>query len=102
MLIGIEDADKVITVLNKALFGPVNWNDLGLKLGLCQLRLDVIEERGDAYEHLRKTIESWLKGEDNAKSRTWQTLIDAVRETGYHAASENIPKELNSLYNITL
>ena len=72
----------VLTVLNKALFGPVKSNDLGLKLGLMMPRLNVIGETGDAYKHLKKTIESWLMGEDNVTSRTWQTLINAVRGTG--------------------
>ncbi|XP_019855122.1 PREDICTED: uncharacterized protein LOC109584007 [Amphimedon queenslandica] len=101
--LGIKDAEKAITVLNEAQFGPVNWNDLGLKLGLFSPRLNVIGEGGgDAYRHLRKTIEAWLKGEDNVTSRTWQTLIDAVEGTGDRAAAERIPKKLKTLYNITL
>ena len=91
MLIGIDDLNKVITVLDKAQFGPVNWNNLGLNLGLYQRNLDVIGKGGgDANEHLRKTIEAWLKGEDNVTSRTWQTLRDAVRETGDRAAADRI------------
>ena len=102
IILGIEDVEMVTTVLNKALFGPVKWNDLGLKLGLLMPRLDVIGESGDAYKHLKKTIEAWLEGEDNVTSRTWQTLIDAVRETGDRAAAERIPEKLKTLYNITL
>ena len=101
-ILGIDDAVMVTTVLNKALFGPVKWNDLGLKLGLLIPRLNVIGESGDAYKHLRKTIEAWLEGEDNVTSRTWQTLINAVRETGDRAAAERIPDKLKTLYNITL
>ena len=52
--------------------------------------------------HLRKTIEAWLEGEDNVTSRTWQTLIDVVRETGDRAAAERIPEKLKSLYDINL
>ena len=101
--IGIEDVEMVVTVLNKALFGATNWNDLGLKLGLLMPRLNVIGETGgDAYKHLKKTIESWLKGEDNVTSRTWQTLINAVRGTGDRAAADRIPEKLKSLYNIIL
>ena len=84
------------------MFGPTNWENLGLKLGLLIPRLNVIGESGDAYRHLRRTIEAWLMGEDNAKSRTWQTLIDAVRETGDRAAAERIPEKMKSLYNIIL
>ncbi|XP_019861338.1 PREDICTED: uncharacterized protein LOC109589755 [Amphimedon queenslandica] len=101
--LGIEDVETVTTVLNKALFGATKWVDLGLKLGLLMPRLNVIGEGGgDAYRHLRRTIEAWLKGEDNVTSRTWQTLIDAVEGTGDRAAAERIPKKLETLYNITL
>ena len=100
---GIEDADKVLMVLNKALFAPAKWDDLGLELGLLMTRLNVIEGGGgDAYKHLKKTIEAWLMGADNARSRTWQTLIDAVREAGDRAAAKRIPGKLKSFYNITL
>ena len=102
MLIGIEDADVVLTVLDKALFDPTKWDGLGLKLGLLMTRLKVIEESGDAYKHLKRTIESWLKGEDNATSRTWRTLIDAVRGTGDRAAADRIPEKLKLLYGVTL
>uniref|UniRef100_A0A1X7T5T2 Death domain-containing protein n=1 Tax=Amphimedon queenslandica TaxID=400682 RepID=A0A1X7T5T2_AMPQE len=91
--LGIEDVDKVITVLDEAQFGTVKWNSLGLKLGLYQPKLNVIAKSGgDADDHLRKTIEAWLEGADNVASRTWQTLIDAVRKTGDRAAAERIPK----------
>ena len=92
----------VLTVLDKALFGPVKWEDLGLKLGLIIPQLDVIGESGNSCKSLKGTVKAWLEGADNAKSRTWQTLIDAVKGTGNRAAAENIPKELKSLYNVTL
>ncbi|XP_019858339.1 PREDICTED: uncharacterized protein LOC109586576 [Amphimedon queenslandica] len=99
----IENVEMVTKVLNKALFGATKWVDLGLKLGLLMPRLNVIGEGGgDAYKHLRRTIEAWLEGEDNVTSRTWQTLIDAVEGTGDRAAAERIPKKLKTLYNITL
>ncbi|XP_019855112.1 PREDICTED: uncharacterized protein LOC109583999 [Amphimedon queenslandica] len=99
----IEDVEMVTKVLNKALFGATKWVDLGLKLGLLMPRLNVIkDEGGDAYKHLRVTIEVWLEGEDNVTSRTWQTLIDAVEGTGDRAAAQRIPDKLKTLYNITL
>ncbi|XP_019859046.1 PREDICTED: uncharacterized protein LOC109587247 [Amphimedon queenslandica] len=92
--LGITDLNMVQTVLKEAQFGPVNWNNLGLKLGLYQPKLNVIGEGGgDADNHLRKTLEAWLEGKDNATSRTWKTLIDAVRETDGHAAADEIPKK---------
>ena len=78
------------------MFGPTNWNDLGLKLGLIMTQLDVIGESGDSRKSLKGTIKAWLEGADNAKSRTWQTLIDAVRETGNRAAAERIREKIKS------
>ncbi|XP_019858344.1 PREDICTED: uncharacterized protein LOC109586583 [Amphimedon queenslandica] len=99
----IEDVEMVTTVLNKALFGATKWANLGLKLGLLISRLNVIgEEGGDAYRHLRRTIEVWLEEEDNVTSRTWQTLIEAVARTGDRAAAQIIPDILKTLYNIRL
>ncbi|XP_019862262.1 PREDICTED: uncharacterized protein LOC109590830 isoform X2 [Amphimedon queenslandica] len=101
--LSIEDVETVTTVLNKALFGATKWVDLGLKLGLLMPRLNVIGEGGgDAYRHLRRTIEAWLEEEDNVTSRTWQTLIDAVEGTGDRAAAQRIPDKLKTFYNITL
>ena len=102
MFLGIEDANKVITVLDKVLFAPTKWQDLGLKLGLYMPRLRVFEQKGNAYDHLKMTIEAWLSGEDNVTSRTWKTLVEAVKETGDKAAAEKLPKKLKSLYNITI
>lgn len=65
-------------------------------------RLRVFEQKGNAYDHLKMTIEPWLSGEDNVTSRTWRTLVEAVRETGDKAAAEKLPKKLKSLYNITI
>ncbi|XP_019859044.1 PREDICTED: uncharacterized protein LOC109580157 [Amphimedon queenslandica] len=94
--LGIEDLDKVLTVLQEAMFGSAEWNNLGLKLGLLEpTTLDVIEDGGgDAHKKLKKTIGAWLRGEDKVTSRTWQTLIDAVKGTGDRAAAERIPDKL--------
>ncbi|XP_019859058.1 PREDICTED: uncharacterized protein LOC109587261 [Amphimedon queenslandica] len=102
--LGIEDLDKVLTVLQEAMFGSAEWNNLGLKLGLLgPTTLDVIEDGGgNAHKKLKKTIKAWLRGEDKVTSRTWQTLIDAVKGTRDRAAAERIPKELKFLYDITL
>ena len=43
-----------------------------------------------------------IEGADKAKSKTWQTLIDAVRGTEDNAAADRIPEKLKSFYNITL
>ena len=66
-------------------------------MGILMPTLRVIgAEKGNAYDYLRMTIEAWIKGEDNAKSREWATLIEAVRETGHKAAAEKIPQHITN------
>ena len=84
--------DWILEVLNKAMFGPVNWRSLGLKLGLYMPTLDVISRTsGDANDHLMQTIQKWLTKQDGVRGTTWQILIDAVKRTGDNAAAQRIP-----------
>ena len=92
---GKKDQEAVIKALEKALFGAAKWNRLGLALGLYQPKLTAIGQgNGDANTYLGKTIEAWLAREDGAKSTTWQTLIEAVNDTGDKAAAEAIRTNL--------
>ena len=79
------------------MFGAVNWQDLGLSLGLYMPTLNVISYTiGNADDHLRMTIQKWLEKKDNVKETTWQILIDAVKRTGDRAAAQRIPAILKS------
>ena len=83
--------DRILTVLKEAMFGPVNWRRLGLKLGLYTPTLDVIHyNNGDANYHLMQTIQKWLEKKDGVKGTTWQILIDAV-ESEDRAAAQRMP-----------
>ena len=83
--------DRILEVLIKAMFGPVNWQRLGLKLGLYETTLDVIGHRnGDANEYLMQTIQKWLEKKDGVRGTTWQILIDAVESTGDRAAAQRM------------
>uniref|UniRef100_A0A1X7TKU7 Death domain-containing protein n=1 Tax=Amphimedon queenslandica TaxID=400682 RepID=A0A1X7TKU7_AMPQE len=75
--LGIEDLDKVLTVLQEAMFGSAEWNNLGLKLGLLgPTTLDVIEDGGgNAHKKLKKTIKAWLRGEDKQRQLSNGGLI---------------------------
>ena len=82
----------ILTVLNKAMFGPVNWRSLGLKLGLYMPTLNVIScTIGNADDHLMQTIQKWLEKKDGVRGTTWQILIDAVKSTGDRAAAQRMP-----------
>uniref|UniRef100_A0A1X7UQL2 Death domain-containing protein n=1 Tax=Amphimedon queenslandica TaxID=400682 RepID=A0A1X7UQL2_AMPQE len=88
----LGDVKKVLKALKKAMFGPANWRDLGLSLGLIVTTLDTIgKTNGDANDYLEKTIQKWLKKEDQVKETTWQILKEAVKSTGDKAAAERIP-----------
>ena len=53
--------DRILEVLKEAMFGPVNWQRLGLKLGLYITTLGVIScTNGNADDHLMQTIQEWL------------------------------------------
>ena len=83
--------DRILEVLKEAMFGPVNWQSLGLKLGLYITTLGVISRTiGNADDHLMQTIQKWLEKKDNVKGTTWQILIDAV-ESEDRAAAQRMP-----------
>ena len=84
--------DWILEVLNKAMFGPVNWQSLGLKLGLYITTLNVIScTSGDANNYLMQIIQKWLEKQDGVRGTTWQILIDAVKSTGDNAAAQRMP-----------
>ena len=74
------------------MFGAVNWENLGLSLGLYSTTLGVIgKTNGDANDYLKSTIKMWIEKQDNVKGVTWPILIDAVKRTGNKAAAERMP-----------
>ena len=87
----------ILQVLNKAMFGAANWQDLGLSLGLYMPTLDVIgKTNGDADDYLRLTIKKWLEKKDGVRGTTWQILIDAV-ESEDRAAAQRMPAIIQSI-----
>ena len=88
----------ILQVLNKAMFGPVNWRDLGLSLGLYMPTLYAISyTNGNANDYLMWTIQKWLEKQDGVRGTTWQILIDAVKSTGDKAAAERMPAIIQSI-----
>ena len=59
------------------------WERLGLKLGLSQRKLNVIEEDGRRIAKcLSKVIQEWLKrnhDEENYGTPTWSNLVKAIK-----------------------
>ena len=88
--------NRILEVLKEAAFGPVNWQSLGLKLGLYITTLNVIScTNGDANNHLMQTIQKWLEKKDGVRGTTWQILIDAV-ESEDRAAAQRMPAIIQS------
>ena len=82
----------ILQVLKEVMFGAVNWQSLGLKLGLYMPTLNVISRTiGNADDHLMQTIQKWLEKQDGVRGTTWQILIDAVKSTGDNAAAQRMP-----------
>ena len=82
----------ILQVLKEVMFGAVNWQSLGLKLGLYMPTLNVISRTiGNADDHLMQTIQKWLEKKDGVRGTTWQILIDAVERTGDRAAAQRMP-----------
>ena len=92
LLLDVGDVNQVIKVLEKAMFGPARWRNLGLSLGLIVTTLDVIgQTNGDANDRLEQTIQKWLERKDQVTGTTWQILKEAVKSTGDNAAASRIP-----------
>ena len=71
-----SDLDDVV----ESVKGLNDWRRLGDKLGIDYNTLEKIDEeqRGRIERCKREMLAAWLQGEDNAKERTWSTLVDAV------------------------
>ena len=91
LLLDVGDVKKVLKVLNKAMFGPAQWKDLGLSLGLYMPTLDVIgRTNGDANDYLKQTVQKWLEKGDKVTGTTWDDLIRAVKSTDNKEVAEKI------------
>ena len=74
----ITDLNEVLSLLDGL---TLQWNRLGLELGLRQHTLDIIQENHarDVEKCFRKCLEKWLEKADNVQSVTWVSLADALR-----------------------
>ena len=79
----------------KAVSDCVDWNRLGLELGLKYARLEKIEieRRGKNSYCMRDMIAAWLMRKDKVMKEgvpTWKQLIQALKNTGEISLSEEI------------
>ena len=92
--IGTDDLNDVC----KAVSDCVEWNGLGLELGLKYSRLEKIEieRRGKNSYCMRDMIAAWLRRKDKVMKEgvpTWKQLIQALKNIGEIGLSEEIMKQ---------
>ena len=92
--IGTDDLNDVC----KAVSDCVEWNGLGLELGLKYSRLEKIEieRRGKNSYCMRDMIAGWLRRKDKVMKEgvpTWKQLIQALKNIGEIGLSEEIMKQ---------
>ena len=90
---GITDLNNVLRLLKDI----VDWEDLGLGLGLEYPTIERIEKdcRGQVNSCMRKMLACWLRKEDKSvKSTSWKHLIDALSEIGKADVANNIVSAL--------
>ena len=88
---GIADLDKVKTLLSNL----VDWQSLGLKLGLLYPTLEKIEidHRGMVEQCKTKMLAAWLQQQDNVRqygSPSWSVLQAALRSMGENRLASEI------------
>ena len=89
--IGINDLDKVKTLLKNL----VDWQSLGLKLGLFYPTLEKIEtdHHGMVEQCKTKMLAAWLRQQDNVRqhgSPSWSVLQAALRSMGENDIASEI------------
>ena len=82
----------------KAVSDCVDWNRLGLELGLKYSRLEKIdiERRGKNSYCMRDMIAAWLRKKDKVMEEgvpTWKQLIQALKNIGEISLGEEIMKQ---------
>ena len=80
---GIDDLANV----KKFLKNVVNWQSLGLELGLLYPTLKKIkkEQQGDVNYCIMETLAAWLQQQDNVSKKgvpSWSVLRNALEEIG--------------------
>ena len=91
-MIDITDLREVLERLNAHHFPKNKWSDLGLMLGLFKPTLDDIRAQCDCNVStcLQECLSRWLKKQDKAVKRDWQSLADALSKIGERVIAESI------------
>ena len=82
----------IIVALNHKL--DAKWRHFGTFLRVESQIMNIIDtsKRGQPEDCMLELLDRWTSKEDGTGnlSRTWQTVIDAVKKTGYGAFAESL------------
>ena len=89
-----KDLNKILSALKDSSFDCSEWNNLGLKLGLIQTRLNTIKDdnSGNSEGCLRETLVKWLNRVDNVDASggaTWHALANALTKIDQKPVAES-------------
>ena len=81
--------------MKKSLKGLVNWQSLGLELGLLYPTLKRMkkEQHGDINDCTMEMLAAWLQQQDNVTSKgvpSWSVLQTALRSIGENELASEI------------
>ena len=88
--------------LNKIVVSEVaaEWKDIAYALGYKISAVKLIQSKckEDPKKCCKYLFEDWLSTDNGVKPKTWQTLIDKLKEVDeLHSATEEITKKLNQM-----
>ncbi|XP_019857273.1 PREDICTED: uncharacterized protein LOC109585588 [Amphimedon queenslandica] len=97
--LGIGHLSEIFSLLVKHGFPFVDYDDLGLQLGLSRSTLDIIthQNSGNVDSCVIECLKAWLQGDPEP---TFDVLIQALREMEENTVADGIEKEI--LYIDTL
>jgi hypothetical protein len=103
-ILDVGHLNKIIQLLNQYRFNIVEWNQLGLALGLHFNSISAIEmDSKNTQQCLMNCLAAWLEQRDSVSQRggpTMTSLIAAVKSTGNVAVVIGLEKELEKMKNI--
>lgn len=101
LLLGISHLSEIFSLLVKHGFPFVDYDDLGLQLGLSRSRLDIItyQNSGNVDSCVIECLKEWLQGDAEP---TFDVLIQALREMEENTVADGIEREGNKQFYITI
>ena len=93
-------ATPLLKYLSNELDSVVNWHSLGVKLGLDDDELRIIEHdyRGDIVRCKHEVLSRWLR---STKLPTWKAVVDALQHMGEQAVASKIKVKYYSSFTDT-